>query len=391
MSLLLRKLFIKDYQNIQDPTVRIRHGIFVSVLGIIINIILIGLKLTSAILIAASENWVFSMALVGDSINNAGDIASSVVSLIGFRASSKPADKEHPFGYQRMEYIASLVVSMIIIFAAVTLLKESITHIIENDTVNYDVFAYIVFGISVTLKIFQSYMFFSFGKAINSTVLKGVGMDSLLDIISSTVLLASTILSSVFTVLWLDAVLGIGIACFVGFSGIRMAKESINLLVGGRIDKERSEAITKALLNVKGVLEVHDLIIHTYGASNEHISAHIEVDASLTLMQAHHIAEKAESAIKKEFHQPITLHVDPKQLDPKVLEKKEKIMEILRQNYADFTIHDFQIDKDVIYFDILIPYGNKTVKEAEFEALLKEKYSPDYRYHITIDHPFDQE
>ena len=392
MNLILRKLFIKNYADVDNMDVRIRHGILASIIGIVLNSILIGLKLSSAIILAASSNWVFSMALIGDTINNTGDIASSIVSLIGFFSSKKPADKEHPFGHQRMEYIASLIVSIIIIFAAITLLEQSITHLVSHDYVQYTLLAYIVFGCSIFLKCVQAYIFYGFSKAISSPVLKGVALDSMLDVTSSSIMLISALISSATSSFWLDAVLGIAISCFVCFSGVKMAKESIDFLLGRRIDKQRVDAIKQALLEVEGVLGVHDLIIHQYGANLEHISVHIEVDASLSLQKAHAIAEKAEAKIDETFHQPVVIHVDPKQLDEETLHAEEEISEILKSHYATISIHDFQKDGDIIHFDVLMPYSvHQEENKADFAQILEKEYSSSYHYQINIDHPFDQE
>ena len=387
----LRRVFIKDYQKVEDGTVRLRHGIFASWMGIFLNVILIALKLAGAFSLAAKQNWVFSMALVGDAINNLGDLSSSLVSLIGFKSASKPADKEHPFGHERMEYIASLIVAMIIVFAAGVLLKQSITQLVEQSTVNYDVFAYIIFGSSILIKSFQSYLFFGFGKAIHSPVLKGVGVDSILDVISSTVLLLGAILSSFLSTPWLDGVLGIAIACFVAYSGVKMIIESANLLLGGRVDKKESQAIIQALLEVPGVLGVHDLLIHEYGASHDYIAAHIEVDANLSLLQAHMIADKAEEAVKNKFSRPIIIHVDPKQTDERTIGLQSKILKALQKLDKDVSIHDLQLQGNEVRFDILLPYSKRHDEEKDILEMLKNEVSSELDYHFVIDRPFDQE
>lgn len=392
MITFLRKRFIKNYEDINDPKVRIRHGIFVSIVGILLNTILVGLKLSAAFVLASNQGWIFSMALVGDAINNLGDLSSSLVSLIGFASSSKPADKEHPFGYQRMEEIASLIVAMIIVFAAATLLKQSITQLIDQSFATYNTYAYIVFICSIALKFVQTYLFYGFGKAIDSSVLKGVAMDSFLDIISSTVLLTGAIIAQYFSLPWLDGALGIAIGCFVFYSGAKMVVSSANVLLGQKADKEETAAITDCLLNVDGVLGVHDLIIHHYGASFSYIAVHIEVDATLSLLEAHEIAEMAEYKIQKAFHRDITIHVDPKRLDKEAVELEEEIKACLSSHYPSLSVHDFQIGHDKIHLDVLVPYGSKAkVTPEAIETLLKDEVSSLYHYQIIIDHPFDQE
>ena len=392
MVTLLRKLFIKNYQDISDPKVRTKHGILVSVIGVVINIILVVLKTTSAFLLAYRQNWVFSMALIGDSLNNLGDISSSLVSLIGFTSSNKPADKKHPFGHQRMEYIASLVVAMLIIVAASILLKQSITNLVEQSSVVYDVFAYVVFGTSITLKLIQTYLFFGFGKAIDSTVLKGVGLDSLLDIVSSSVILTGTILSGVLSAPYLDGILGILIACFVGYSGIKIFRESVSLILGERVDKESKDKIEELLLSVPGVIDVHDVLIHDYGASKYFITADIGVDASLSLLEAHEIANQAERKVEKTLHQSICLHMDPRRTDEAALSLQKKAEAVLKGLCPEASLHDFQIKEHSISFDILFPYETKeNLDKAKVKKALEEQLDPSYHYHIKIDRPYDQE
>ena len=384
----LRKKFIRNYENINDPKVVYQHGVFGSIVGLFINIILIALKLTGAFLLAASQNWVFSMALLGDSINNIGDLASSLVTLISFHAAKKPADKEHPYGHERMEYIASLFVGIIILIAALLLLKESITYLVEQQTISYTLFAYIVFGVSILLKSFQAYLFYGLGKATSSLALKGVAIDSLLDATSSTAILVSALINIAFSFAYLDGILGILIALFVGYSSIKMIKESISCILGRAVRSEDEERIASCVLSIDGVRGVHDLLIHEYGRGNIFVSLHIEVDASLSLLEAHQIADEAEQKIEKEFHYKATIHVDPKSFDPKDIQLEQDIVSILQEAYHQATIHDFHVYGNDVHFDLLLPYSKQQIKEEDILILLKKEIAEEYQYHIQIDHPY---
>ena len=384
----LRKRFIRDYSNINDPKVVYQHGVFGSIIGLFINIILIALKLTGAFLLATSQNWVFSMALLGDSINNIGDLASSLVTLISFHAAKKPADKEHPYGHQRMEYIASLFVGIIIMIAALLLLKESITYLVEQQSVSYTLFAYIVFGVSILLKSFQAYLFYGLSKATSSLALKGVAIDSLLDATSSTAILLSALVNIAFSFEYLDGILGILIALFVGYSSIKMIKESISCILGRAVRNEDEEQIASCVLSIAGVRGVHDLLIHEYGRGNIFVSLHIEVDSSLSLLEAHQIADEAEQQIENTFHYKATIHVDPKSSDPKDVALEQRITDILQEAYKQSTIHDFHVDGNSIHFDLLLPYSKQQIKEDDVILLLKKRLKEDYQYHIQIDHPY---
>lgn len=384
----LRKRFIRNYSDINDPKVVYQHGVFGSIIGLFINIILIALKLTGAFYLAASQNWVFSMALLGDSINNIGDLASSLVTLISFHAAKKPADKEHPYGHQRMEYIASLFVGIIILIAALLLLKESITYLVEQKSVSYTLFAYIVFGVSILLKSFQAYLFYGLSKATSSLALKGVAIDSLLDATSSTAILLSALVNIAFSFEYLDGILGILIALFVGYSSIKMIKESISCILGRAVRNEDEEQIASCVLSIAGVRGVHDLLIHEYGRGNIFVSLHVEVDSSLSLLEAHQIADEAEQQIENTFHYKATIHVDPKSSDPKDMALEQRITDILQEAYKQSTIHDFHVDGNSIHFDLLLPYSKQQIKEDNVILLLKKRLKEDYQYHIQIDHPY---
>ena len=183
MITFLRRLFIKDYQNVNDENVRRAHGVFGAIFGIVTNILIAGLKVGAAIFLASKASWVFPVALIADAVNNISDIASSIVTLIGFKLADKPADKEHPFGHQRIEYIAGLFVAILILVAGYELLKESIESVIafhsSGTHSSYDLLACIILGVSILLKFFQSMVNRGLGKAINSPTLLAVSLDSL--------------------------------------------------------------------------------------------------------------------------------------------------------------------------------------------------------------------
>src|SRR5574344_41541 len=174
----LRKLFVKDYEKVDRERVRASHGKLAAWFGIITNFLIAGMKLAIAIILASQDNWVFPMALIADSVNNFSDMGTSLVTLVGFKMASKPADKEHPFGHERIEYIAGLIVAMIVVVLAVELFRDSLTKIIDQATTTYDLLAIIILGVSIVLKLFQSYVNRGLGKAINSLPLKATAVDS---------------------------------------------------------------------------------------------------------------------------------------------------------------------------------------------------------------------
>ena len=394
---LLRKLFIKNYQQVDHEDVRIKHGKLAAVFGIITNSILVALKLSAALLLAAKSNWVFSMALIGDTINNLGDIASSAVTLIGFSMASKPADKEHPYGHERVEYIAALIVSMLIIAAALELGLSSIKEIINGSTADYDVYSIIVLGVAILLKLFQSYVNRGLGKVISSVALKATALDSLTDAIATTIILICALLSYFLKWSFLDPYAGIAIALFIIYSGIKMIKESSDPLIGQPASKEFEAKIIKEVRSYPEILGVHDVLCHAYGPTKFFVSLHAEVDAKNELAKIHDVIDNIEEDIRGKFGCEITIHLDPIQVgDPETDALKEQIGKALLSLDDQLSIHDLRIVKGDthtnVLFDCVIPYDKKKLTESEIFSYIKEAFKdePKYNFIVHFDRPYDE-
>ena len=394
---LLRKLFIKNYEQVDHEDVRIKHGKLAAVFGIITNSILVALKLSAALLLAAKSNWVFSMALIGDTINNLGDIASSAVTLIGFSMASKPADKEHPYGHERVEYIAALIVSMLIIAAALELGLSSVKEIINGSTADYDIYSIIILGIAILLKLFQSYVNRGLGKVISSVALKATALDSLTDAIATTIILICALLSYFLKWSFLDPYAGIAIALFIIYSGIKMIKESSDPLIGQPASKEFEAKIIKEVRSYPEILGVHDVLCHAYGPTKYFVSLHAEVDAKNELAKIHDVIDNIEEDIRGKFGCEITIHLDPIQVgDPETEALKEQIGKTLLKLDDQLSIHDLRIVKGDthtnVLFDCVIPYDKKKLTEGEIFAFLKEafKEEPKYSFIVHFDRPYDE-
>lgn len=388
MARLLQRLFIKDYQNVSDPRVRTRYGLFCAIFGICLNVILVGLKLGCAIALAAKANWVFSMALLGESVNNLGDIASSVVSLLGFKFAAKPADKEHPYGHQRIEYVSALIVSFIILVAAGELVITSASNAINGVLASYDALTLIVLGVGIVLKAFQSYINYSFGKAIDSVALRATGQDSLMDAIATSTVLVSAALSFAFGWNFIDAYLGIAVGLFILYSGFSQAKEAVDLLIGKALPKGFEEEI-EAAAKIPGVIGVHDIRCHYYGPTKLFLSLHIEVEASQTLAAAHSLADEIERRLGADFHAEVTVHVDPYEGENANKETVDLILKTLQKLDERISLHDFHKDEETLSFDVVLPHGDKKIGEAEMLQLLNPLF-PDAKIRITIDRPYEE-
>ena len=394
---LLRKLFIKNYEQVDHEDVRIKHGKLAAVFGIITNSILVALKLSAALLLAAKSNWVFSMALIGDTINNLGDIASSAVTLIGFSMASKPADKEHPYGHERVEYIAALIVSMLIIAAALELGLSSVKEIINGSTADYDIYSIIILGIAILLKLFQSYVNRGLGKVISSVALKATALDSLTDAIATTIILICALLSYFLKWSFLDPYAGIAIALFIIYSGIKMIKESSDPLIGQPASKEFEAKIINEVRSYPEILGVHDVLCHAYGPTKYFVSLHAEVDAKNELAKIHDVIDNIEEDIRGKFGCEITIHLDPIQVgDPETEALKEQIGKTLLKLDDQLSIHDLRIVKGDthtnVLFDCVIPYDKKKLTEGEIFTFLKEAFKdePKYCFIVHFDRPYDE-
>jgi cation diffusion facilitator family transporter len=398
MVTFFRKLFIKNYQDVQDEKVRAEHGKVAAIFGIISNCILVAMKLTMAFVVAASSTpWVLPMALVGDAINNLSDMASSLVTLIGFRISAKPADREHPFGHERIEYIAGLVVSTIVIVLAIELGRDSITKIVNGELVDYTIPTIIVLGISVLIKLLQSYFNYGMGKAISSPALKATSVDSLTDSIATFCITVSAILS-LEPLKWnfLDGYMGIVVALFVCYSGIRMLKETADPLIGESNNKAIVDEVVATVKSHPEVLGVHDVLCHSYGPTKYFISLHAEINQNMSMLDAHDIIDNIETDVRHKFHLDITIHMDPIAVgDPMTDEIKKEVSEELAALSKELSFHDFRIvpgkTHTNVIFDVVLPYEDSVNQKMVMDGL-KAKFKdhqPEYHFVVNFDHSFN--
>lgn len=397
MVTLLRRLFIKDYQSVEKEKVRLSHGRLAAIFGIITNSILVALKLSAALIMAASSGWVFSMALIGDAINNIGDIASSVVTLIGFGLAAKPADKEHPYGHERIEYIAALIVSMIIVVAALELLGSSIKGAVKGASTDYDVYSLIILGVSIFLKLFQGYVNLGMGKAISSVALKATAIDSLTDSVATTVVLICALLARFLGWGFLDSYTGIAVALFILYSGINSIREASNPLIGQPASRKFEAQIVKEVRSHPEVLGVHDVLCHAYGPTKYFVSLHAEVDASDDLVGIHDIIDNIEDDIRAKYGCEITIHIDPIQVgNPEVDKAKGEIENLMHELDPGLSIHDFRMVKGETHtnliFDCVIPYEKKQLTEKDVLSYLQEHFGKKGKcsFVVRFDRPYDE-
>ena len=382
MYKLLVKLFIKDNKNTKDPLVRAKYGSLAGNVGITVNIILFIFKIIAGIISG-------SIAIITDGINNLTDASSSIITLVGFKMSVKPADEDHPFGHQRIEYLTGVIVSFIILFIGIFLGIESVKKIIEPSMPKPDVFVYIILGVSIIGKLWLSIFNRKMGKAIDSTTLKATSQDSLNDAISTTVVLVVSIICHIFSYVdalkYLDGITGIALAIMILVSGIKTLKETMNPLIGSMPTKEDIEKISKIVESYDGVLGIHDLVIHNYGPNKTFASIHVEVDAKVDVMISHDLMDVIERDVRENHGVDLTIHMDPVNIDDEeTISVKEQVIKIVKRIDETLTIHDFRMVKGIthtnVLFDIAIPIKFKMTKselrkylEQEIKAI-NEKY-----------------
>lgn len=379
MTNLLRKLFIKNFNNVEDPRIRQKHGFLASFVGIFTNLLLFAFKLIIGLLI-------FSMSIISDAINNLTDMASCVVNLVGFKLAGKPADKEHPFGHERIEYIAGLIISFIIIAIACVLGYTSIMKIINNEVTKYDnnaatIATFVILVVAIIMKLWQGFFYRKMGKIINSVSLKANAQDSINDVISTSAVLVATIIEFCLRNkgIQIDGWMGIVVAVFIVIMGIKSAVETSNPLIGVSPDTKLVKSIIDDICSYQGVLGVHDVMCHSYGPTKIFITLHVEVDYRVNVLESHDLIDNIENEIGHKYNVLITIHMDPIVTDSEEVNSlKAKTKELLSSFDSSIGFHDFRIvagpTHTNVLFDIVIPFGLKKSDE-EIINYLKEEYA----------------
>lgn len=384
MITLLRKIFIKNYDKVNDPKVREKHGLLASIGGIFTNIILFVIKLIIGI-------FAGSMAIISDAINNLTDLISCVVSLFGFKLANKPADEDHPYGHERLEYVTGMIVSFIIIAVGVLLCYTSIKSLINKDIdPAFSIASFIVLVVAILGKILLGLFYNGIGNAINSVSIKASRQDSFNDAIATTVVLIAAIVKYFIPSLWwLDPALSICISLFILYSGIKLVGETVSPLIGLTPDSDYVKNVINEILSYEGVLGVHDVICHSYGPSKIFITLHVEVDGYANIMEIHDVIDNIEFKVGKKYGAEITIHMDPIDTkNPEIPLIKGKIVETLQSINEKISFHDLRLvagpTHTNVLFDIVIPNDIKIEKSAIISALKKNIKLLDNKYNLVV-------
>ena len=384
MTELLGKLFIKDRDNVKDSGVRRAWGTLVSVVGIVMNILLFAGKFTVGTLFGA-------LSISADAINNLSDAGSQLISLVSFRISAKPADRRHPFGHARIEYVASMAVSFVILVIGFDLLRESLGKIFSHGETEFSWLSVGVLAASILVKLWLALINRGVGKKIDSSVMRATAADSLSDVAATGAVLVSQLVLR-FTGFNADAYLGALVSLLIMWAGIKILNDTKNSLLGEAPDEEVVQKILDIVNSYSGVLGIHDLIVHNYGPGKSIVSLHVEVDGSADIFESHDLIDNIEKRLCDELGVMATIHLDPIVTDDEEVSSTRRLTQLKMEEIAQrFRIHDFRMVKGKTHtnliFDLLAPFEQKMsddeIKDAACAKL--REIDPTFCGVITVD------
>lgn len=388
MAELLAKLFIKDHQNTKDPAVRAAYGELSGIVGIIVNLLLTAAKFFAGLSTG-------SISISADAVNNLSDAGSSIITLAGFKMAKKPADKDHPYGHGRIEYITALIVSFLILLMGFELLKSSIGKIRSPGPVVYNTTALVILLVSIAAKLWLAFFNSKLGKKIDSTATKAVVLDSLSDTAATAVALAALILSK-FTDAPVDGWFGIAVSLFIFWSGIGILRDTIALLLGKPPEREFFDEIEREILSYDGIVGVHDLIIHDYGPGRTFASAHAEVPANIDILHSHDTVDLIERELFCKYGMRISIHMDPVIVDDAHVDSlKALCREALYSIDPVISFHDFRVVEGPTHtnliFDVVVPPDFKKSDGALSQEISEKLSKIDERFFcvVTVDRAFN--
>lgn len=353
MGEYLLKRFVKNHGNTAEPAVRAAYGKLAGVVGIGANLLLFVGKLVTGILSG-------SVSITADAVNNLSDASGSLVTLVGFRLASRPADKEHPYGHARMEYFTGLTVAVIILVIGVELLKSSLRRIFHPEAI---LFSWALLGVllfSMGVKLWMMAFYARMGRKLDSAALRASAADSRNDVITTGAVLVSCIVGET-TGLCIDGWMGLLVAGFILWSGVQIARGTLDPLLGAAPDETLVENIRGALLDHPAVLDIHDLLIHDYGPGRQFASVHAEMDCRMDAMDAHEILDELERRCKEQYHVHLTIHHDPVDRDDEDLNRlRELICTAAAAVDGRLTVHDVRLSRrgrrKNLIFDVAVPF-----------------------------------
>lgn len=385
MDFLVRR-FIKNYQDTKNANVRTSVGKLSGIVGILNNLFLFVIKFLIGTI-------VHSVSIQADGVNNLTDAGSNIISILSFHLSNKPADKDHPFGHERTETIASLFVGILILVLGFETAKESISKVIHPGSIDFRIASVIILLISIMVKFWMYAYNKKLSKAYDSSLLEATALDSISDVCGTTAVLVSTLLSPVLH-FNLDGYMGIVVSGIILYGAYGLLRDMINSLIGEAPDPELVHNIVDMIMAHPVILGVHDMMLHNYGPNKIFASAHVEVDSSKDIFETHDQIDNIEREVKENMNIDLVLHMDPVKVnDPETELYRAKVVEAIHQIDPKWRFHDFRIVSGPTHanlvFDLVIPFEEKYTQEEIEEMLLKRIESDKKIYLVlTIDHPY---
>lgn len=368
MTKLLIRLFIRDNDTKSEHTRR-KYGYLGSFTGIVLNILLFAGKITAGLVVS-------SVSIMADAFNNLSDAGSSVITFVGFKFAGRPADREHPFGHGRMEYISGLVISFIIMMMGFELAKSSVSKIIHPEEPEMSGLAFGILIASIAVKLWMFFFNRKLSRIIGSQTLKAAALDSLSDSVATCAVIISMLLSAAAGINT-DGVAGLLVSLFILYTGIEAFKGSVTPLLGARPDKELVDKIRERVMSYPEIVGVHDLMVHDYGAGMLIVSLHAEVPVTMDFGEAHELIDIIEDDLKTEYKCLATIHMDPiDNKDEETIALRAMCNKLVKEIDGEITIHDFRMTKGKTHvnllFDIVVPYDFK-YSDSEVETQIKDK------------------
>ncbi len=388
MTEFLVKHFIKDHRDVEKISVRTAYGVLASVVGIFCNVFLFIVKIVVGLAL-------HSVSVMADAFNNLSDAGSSIISFVGVKMAEKPADKDHPFGHGRIEYISALIVSFLVLEVGFTFLKDSFRKIWTPEELNFQMISVVILLLSVAVKLWLGLFNRKLGKKINSKVMMAVFTDSMGDVVTT----GATIVSILFfglTGINIDGFVGVGVALVVMWAGVGIARDTLEPLIGAAIDPDVYEQIKRFVESYDGIQGTHDLIVHNYGPGRSMASIHAEVPNDMDVEQSHEIIDRIERDAAKQMGIFLVIHMDPVEMkDERVLCVRKQVEQLLRELDPSCSIHDFRVVhgelQSNLVFDMVVPieYDKKTRNELPLRLAERIRgVEPGYECVITVDYDY---
>ncbi len=383
MIQFLVQKFIPNWQDTKNPSVRERYGVLAATVGIFSNLLLFLIKILAGLLAG-------SISIIADAVNNLSDAGSSVITMLAFKISGKPADPKHPYGHARMEYISGMAVSFIIIFLGLQLMGSSFDKILHPQAISLSALTYLILIISVLVKLWQGIFNRKLGKQIASESLQATASDSLNDVIATSAVLISAVFYH-FTQIPIDGWIGLLVAGFITFSGIKLVIETGNPLLGEAPDPEFIQKLGSSIMGYEGVIGMHDLQVHSYGPGQVFATVHAEVPANVDILVSHDIIDNIEREVGADLGINLVIHMDPVVTDNEQINLlREQIAQIVKSVDTDLSMHDFRAvsgpSHTNLVFDVVVPPGFEMDDERVTQVISeKAKKLGNYFCVITID------